>query len=40
MAPEIPLNRQRPAQHVFSRHVQQKMAEIHAAQQHLQRTGT
>jgi hopanoid biosynthesis associated radical SAM protein HpnH len=39
MAPEIPLNRQRPAQHVFSRHVQQKMAEIHAAQ-HLQRTGT
>ena len=29
MAPEIPLERQRPAQYVFSRHVEQKLAEIH-----------
>ncbi len=28
MAPEIPLDRQRPAQFVFSRHVEQKLAEI------------
>jgi hopanoid biosynthesis associated radical SAM protein HpnH len=28
MAPEIPLTRQRPAQYVFSRHVEQKLAEI------------
>jgi hopanoid biosynthesis associated radical SAM protein HpnH len=28
MAPEIPLDRQRPAQYVFSRHVDQKLAEI------------
>lgn len=30
MAPEIPLNRQRPAQFVFSRHVEHKLAEIRA----------
>jgi hopanoid biosynthesis associated radical SAM protein HpnH len=28
MAPEIPLDRQRPAQYVFSRHVDQKLTEI------------
>ena len=28
MAPEIPLDRQRPAQYVFSRHVEQKLGEI------------
>ena len=28
MAPEIPLKRQRPAQYVFSRHVEEKLAEI------------
>ena len=28
MAPEIPLDRQRPADYVFSRHVQDKMAEL------------
>jgi hopanoid biosynthesis associated radical SAM protein HpnH len=28
MAPEIPLDRQRPAQYVFSRHVEQKLSEI------------
>ena len=28
MAPEIPLDRQRPAEYVFSRHVDQKVTEI------------
>jgi hopanoid biosynthesis associated radical SAM protein HpnH len=28
MAPEIPLDRQRPAQYLFSRHVEQKLSEI------------
>jgi hypothetical protein len=28
MAPEIPLDKQRPADYVFSRHVQDKMAEL------------
>ncbi|MGE5535333.1 MAG: hopanoid biosynthesis associated radical SAM protein HpnH, partial [Acidobacteriota bacterium] len=28
MAPEIPLDKQRPAQYVFSRHVEQKLEEI------------
>ena len=28
MAPEIPLDKQRPAQYVFSRHVEQKLTEI------------
>jgi hypothetical protein len=28
MAPEIPLDRQRPARFMFSRHVEQKLAEI------------
>jgi hopanoid biosynthesis associated radical SAM protein HpnH len=40
MAPEIPLNRQRPAEHVFSRHVERKLAEIHNAEQGAKRTGT
>jgi len=40
MAPEIPLHRQRPAKDVFARHVEQKMAEIHVAEQELRRTGT
>jgi hypothetical protein len=31
MAPEIALNNQRPAQFVFSRHVQEMMSGIHAA---------
>ena len=31
MAPEIPLDRQRPAQFVFSSHVERKLAEIHSA---------
>jgi hypothetical protein len=32
MAPEIALDRQRPAQYVFSQQVQQKLSEIHAAE--------
>ena len=32
MAPEIPLDRQRPAEYVFSRHVQKKLAEITEAE--------
>jgi hypothetical protein len=28
MKPEIPLDRQRPAQYVFSKHVEQKLDEI------------
>jgi hypothetical protein len=28
MAPEIPLAEQRPAQYVFSRHVEEKLSEI------------
>ena len=32
MVTEIPLDRQRPAQHVFSRHVEHKLAEIRASQ--------
>jgi hopanoid biosynthesis associated radical SAM protein HpnH len=32
MAPEIPLDRQRPANYVFSRHVEQKLAEITEAE--------
>ena len=31
MAPEIPLSNQRPAEYVFARHVQQKLAEIEEA---------
>jgi hopanoid biosynthesis associated radical SAM protein HpnH len=31
MAPEIPLDRQRPAQHVFSRHVELRLGEIRKA---------
>ncbi|HET9147359.1 MAG TPA: adenosyl-hopene transferase HpnH, partial [Acetobacteraceae bacterium] len=30
MAEDIPLDKQRPAEYVFSRHVEQKMAELHA----------
>jgi hopanoid biosynthesis associated radical SAM protein HpnH len=32
MAPEIPLDRQRPAEYVFSRHVERKLAEISEAE--------
>jgi hypothetical protein len=32
MAPEIPLDRQRPAQYMFSEQVQQKLSEIRAAE--------
>jgi phage terminase Nu1 subunit (DNA packaging protein) len=32
MAPEIPLAHQRPAQYVFSRHVDQKLSEIRVTQ--------
>jgi hopanoid biosynthesis associated radical SAM protein HpnH len=32
MAPEIPLSNQRPAEYVFARHVQQKLAEIEEAE--------
>jgi hypothetical protein len=32
MAPDIPLDRQRSAQYVFSKHVQQKLAEIAEAE--------
>jgi hypothetical protein len=31
MAPDIDLSNQRPAEYVFSRHVENKMSEIHAA---------
>ena len=31
MAPEIPLTDQRPAEYVFQRHVQERMAQLHAA---------
>jgi hypothetical protein len=30
MAPEIPLDQQRPAEYIFSRHVEKEMAAIHA----------
>ena len=30
MAPDIPLDKQRPAEFVFSRHVEHKLAEIRA----------
>ena len=32
MAPDIPLDLQRPAEYVFSRHVEQKLAEIAEAE--------
>ena len=32
MAPEISLSRQRPAEHVFSRHVEEAMARLHGAE--------
>jgi hopanoid biosynthesis associated radical SAM protein HpnH len=32
MAPDIPLDRQRPAEYVFARHVEQKLAEIREAE--------
>jgi hypothetical protein len=31
MQPDIPLDRQRPAQYVFARHVEKMLDEIHAA---------
>ena len=33
MAPDIPLDRQRPAEYVFSRHVEQAMTRIKARKQ-------
>ncbi len=38
MAPEIPLDRQRPAEHVFSQHVEKKMFEIQEAERGARRT--
>ena len=32
MAPDIPLDRQRPAEYVFARHVEQKLSEIAEAE--------
>ena len=32
MAPDIPLDRQRPAEYVFARHVEQKLGEIAKAE--------
>ena len=32
MAPDIPLDRQRPAEYVFTRHVEQRLAEIGEAE--------
>jgi hypothetical protein len=32
MAPEIPLDRQRPAQYIFAEQVQQKLSEIRTAE--------
>jgi hopanoid biosynthesis associated radical SAM protein HpnH len=38
MAPEIPLDKQRPAEYVFSRHVERKLAEITEAQARAKRS--
>jgi hypothetical protein len=38
MAPEIPLDRQRPAQYVFSRHVELKLREIREQQSPVRHT--
>jgi hopanoid biosynthesis associated radical SAM protein HpnH len=40
MAPEIPLDRQRPAEHVFSQHVEKQLFEIQEAERGARRTGT
>jgi hypothetical protein len=32
MSPEIPLRNQRPAEYMFARHVEQKLAEIEEAE--------
>jgi|SRR6202171_4085019 len=40
MVPEISLDRQRPAEHIFSQHVEKKMFEIQEAEQGARRTGT
>jgi predicted kinase len=40
MVPEIPLDRQRPAEHVFSQHVEKKLFEIQEAERGVRRTGT
>ncbi len=37
MAPEIPLDKQRPAEYVFSRQVEQAVAEIHTRKEELDR---
>jgi len=38
MAPEIPLDKQRPAEYVFSRHVENKLAEISESEARAQKT--
>ena len=38
MAPDIPLHNQRPAEFVFSRHVEKKLAEIDEAETRTQKT--
>jgi hopanoid biosynthesis associated radical SAM protein HpnH len=40
MAPEIPLDKQRPADYVFSRHVENKLAEIRATQPRAKKTAS
>ena len=40
MAPDIPLDRQRPAEFVFSSHVERKLAEIRATQPRAKKTAT
>jgi len=40
MAPDIPLDRQRPAEYVFSRHVESKLAEIRATQPRAKKTAS
>jgi hypothetical protein len=37
MAPEIPLDRQRPAEYVFSRHVEEAMARLGSGERSAQR---
>jgi hypothetical protein len=37
MAPEIPLDRQRPAEYVFSRHVEDAMTRLAGGERHPQR---
>jgi hypothetical protein len=37
MAPDIPLDKQRPAEYVFARHVEQAVQEIHSRKEELDR---